>query len=267
MGASEQLLDVHVGDATLAVNARGDGPHVVLHPSLGRWARDFDLLTDSLVEAGFHTVAVDPRGVADSTGPLGDVSLRSCADDVVAVIDQLGLGMVHLVGHAFGNRVVRQLASERPDLVQSIVLLGAGGRVHGDDDARLAVGQCFELGLPDAERLEAVHTAFFAPDNDPEVWRDGWFPEAKEAQQRALINADPTQWWLGGSAPMLIVQGLQDRASPPANGRALKSERRAPTELVEINGAGHALLPEQPSAVAAHMIAFLRRVKGSTEEL
>lgn len=254
---SPVVRDVRVGDATLRVESHGNGPPIVLHPSLGRWSRDFDLLTTALVAAGFNTITIDPRGVGESSGPLDAVTLRSCADDVVAVIGALELTSVHLVGHAFGNRVMRQVASDRHDLVRSIVLLGAGGKVHGDEEARAAVGRCFELDLPEEERLEAVGTAFFAPGNDPRVWIDGWFPAAKAAQQNALVGADLAQWWLGGIAPMLIVQGAQDRAAPPENGRLLKSERRAPTEHVEIVGAGHALLPEQPDAIAAQVVRFL----------
>ena len=261
------IRDVDIGDASLRVESQGDGPPVVMHPSLGRWSRDFDSLAAAIVKAGFNAFSIDPRGIGESSAPLEVTTLQSCADDVLAVIGALGMQSVHLIGHAFGNRVMRQVASNRHDLVRSIVLLGAGGRVHGDQEARTAVGRCFELDLPDAERLQAVETAFFAPGNDPRVWTDGWFPIAKDAQQQALVGADPTQWWLGGIAPMLIVQGLQDRAAPPENGRQLQRKRVAPTELVEINGAGHALLPEQPDIIASNVASFLRRVERSGEGL
>lgn len=260
MNSNAALVDV--GGATLNVESGGEGPAVVMHPSLGRWSRDFDLLAPVVMEAGFTVVTIDPRGVGESSAPSGNTTLRSCADDVVAVISALGFTSVHLVGHAFGNRVMRQVASSSPAVVRSVTLLGAGGKVHGDDEARSAIGRCFDLDLPEVARLEAIRTAFFAPGNDPRTWIDGWFPGAKDAQQHALVGADLEQWWLGGTAPMLIVQGLQDRAAPPANGRQLRHERSAPTELVEIDGAGHALLPEQPDAVAAHLVAFLGRVGG-----
>lgn len=58
-----------------------------------------------------------------------------------------------------------------------------------------------------------------------------------------------------------IVQGLQDRAAPPENGRLLERERPAPTTRVEVDGAGHALLPEQPVAVATQVVRFLHDVE------
>ncbi len=253
--------DIDVGGSTLRVGSLGDGPPVVMHPSLGRWSRDFDHLAAALVEAGFRAITIDPRGVGESGAPAESTSLRGCADDVVAVIAALGLASAHLVGHAFGNRVIRQAASDHVNLVRSVVLLGAGGKVHGDDEARAAIGRCFDLELPEQDRLDAIRTGFFAPGNDPRVWIDGWFPAARAAQQHALLGADPAHWWFGGAAPMLVVHGLQDRAAPPANGRQLQHERTAPTTLVEIDGAGHALLPEQPEVIASRVVAFLQQVQ------
>jgi pimeloyl-ACP methyl ester carboxylesterase len=77
-------------------------------------------------------------------------------------------------------------------------------------------------------------------------------------QQAALVAADTNEWWLAESAPMLAVQGLQDRAAPPANGRALLDERSGPTTLVELDDCGHAMLPEQPVKISATVIGFLQ---------
>ena len=257
---------ISIGEADLHVAVRGTGPPVVLHPSLGRWARDFGPIVGPLVDAGFQTIAVNPRGVDGSTGPLDGVTQASLAADVVGVMDAFGIDAAHLVGHAFGNRVVRQLAADHPARARSVTLLGAGGRIPGTDEARAAVGRSFDLELPEAERLDDIATAFFAPGNDPTIWLEGWFPEAKEAQQRALLSADGTEWWFAGEAPMLVVQGLQDAAAPPANGHALATERTAPTDVVDIDGAGHALLPEQPDRVAHALIELLLRVEAQQNE-
>jgi pimeloyl-ACP methyl ester carboxylesterase len=250
---------VDTPNGSFAVIDDGEGAAVLLLPSLGRSIADFDRLIPALVDAGLRAVAIDPRGVGATTAPLGELTMASLADDVVAVADALGLERFALVGHAFGNRVARTTATRRPGRVRAIVLLGAGGKVPGDAEARAAVTRCFDTSLPVAERLAVIATAFFAPGNDASVWLDGWYPEAKAAQQGALVAAVTDDWWLAGDAPMLVVQGLQDRAAPPANGRLLLAERTAPTALVEIDGAGHALLPEQPDAVAAAVVPFLVR--------
>jgi pimeloyl-ACP methyl ester carboxylesterase len=231
---------------------------VLLHPSLGRSIEDFDHLMEALTFAGFRCIAIDPRGIGASTGDLRDLTMTTLAHDVLRVAEALSIDDFVAVGHAFGNRVMRTVASVAPDRVAGLALLGAGGRVPGDPEAREAVGRCFDTSLPIDERLAAISTAFFAPSNDPRVWLDGWYPVAKVAQQRALIDSDWTSWWFANDAPLLVVQGLQDRTAPPANGRLLAAERQAPTYLTEIDGAGHALLPEQPERVARAVIEFLR---------
>ncbi len=68
---------------------------------------------------------------------------------------------------------------------------------------------------------------------------------------------DPADWWDAGTAPLLVVQGLADRIAPPANGRDLAIAHPDRVTLIEIERAGHALLPEQPADVAAAVVGFL----------
>lgn len=247
-------MRVPVPGGTLAVDDGGEGDVVLMHPSLGRPASDFADLASALRREGFRVCAIDPRGVGESSGDLDGLTLAECGADVARVAAHVGADRVHVVGHAFGNRVMRMLATARPDLVETITLLGAGGRFEPDEEARPALARCF--GPQDDEQLAAIAIAFFAPGNDPSVWRDGWHRDAAAAQGPAARQAELDEWWDGGTAPMLVVQGLQDRTAPPANGRALASARPGAT-LVEIDGAGHALLPEQPKAVADAVLAFL----------
>jgi pimeloyl-ACP methyl ester carboxylesterase len=115
------------------------------------------------------------------------------------------------------------------------------------------------LDLPQAERLHAIKEAFFAPSSDPTVWRDGWWPSGAVAQGAANRATPREDWWEAGSAPLLVIQGLDDRTAPPANGHALQETLGDRVQLVGLADAGHALLPEQPEAIAEAIIAFLRQ--------
>lgn len=253
-------MRIAIDSGELDVVDRGHGDPILLHPSLGRSITDFDHLVEALTNAGFRCIAIDPRGIGRSTGDLSDLSMMDLSDDVLRVADALEIRSFLTVGHAFGNRVMRTTATRAPDRVRALVLLGAGGRVPGEPEAREAVGRCFDMMLSEEDRLAAISAAFFAPGNDPRVWLDGWHPVAKAAQQRALIDSDWRAWWFANDAPILVVQGLQDRTAPPANGRQLAEERPSPTSLVEIDGAGHALLPERPDLVADAVVGFMRAV-------
>ncbi|MCH8815243.1 MAG: alpha/beta hydrolase [Chloroflexi bacterium] len=255
------IHDVETRDGgRLAFRTFGDtGETVVLLPSLGRSGSDFENLGSALVEAGFRAVAVDQRGVDDSTGPVDSITLHVLAADVASLIESLDCEPAHVVGHAFGNRVARCLATDRQELVRSVSLLAAGGMVEPSAEIREALRRCFQLELPDAERLEAIQAAFFAPENEAAVWRDGWWPGGAAIQGKANLATPLEDWWEAGSAPLLVVQGLDDATAPVANGYALKEQLGDRVELVDIADAGHALLPEQPEEIAEAVLGFLAR--------
>ena len=111
------------GDARLEVLTQGKGPPVVLLPSLGRGAADFDPIAERLADAGFCGLRPQPRGIGQSVGPWQGVRLEDLAADIAAVIEHDGNGPAFVVGHAFGNRVARMLATARPELVRPVRLL------------------------------------------------------------------------------------------------------------------------------------------------
>jgi pimeloyl-ACP methyl ester carboxylesterase len=240
----------------------GAGPLVVMIPSLGRPAEDFDDLARHLSQAGFTATRLQPRGLGRSKGPMTKQTLIDLAGDAALVIEQNG-GKAVVIGHAFGQRVTRALAGTRPALVRGIVLLAAGGKVPIPDRAAQALLACFDKTLTAEAHLEAVRYAFFADGNDPSVWKDGWHDETARMQREATLATPLERWWGGGAAPMLIVQGLQDKIALPGNGRALKAEFGDRVTLIEIDGAGHALLPEKPKEIADAVTAFAKSLRAA----
>ena len=97
----------------------------------------------------------------------------------------------------------------------------------------------------------------YAEASDPSPWLKGWWLEAAQAQSSAVRSAVLEEWWEAGQAPLLIIQGLEDAIAPVANGRQLAEVLGDRAKLVELANAGHALLPEQPDAIAQEISAFL----------
>ncbi len=75
----------------IEVRVQGEGPTVVLVPSLGRGAADFDALAARLARAGYQAVAPEPRGIAGSTGPLGNPTTGAVATALLTWLDQHGV--------------------------------------------------------------------------------------------------------------------------------------------------------------------------------
>ncbi len=249
---------------------RGKGQLVVLLPSLGRGASDFDDLAARLAAAGYRTAAVNPRGIGRSDGPAASL-LADYARDVFEAINALqsragraAFKPVVLIGHAYGNRLARAVAAQYPDAVSSLILLASGGQVAMPPAVAKALYGVFDPALSPQAHIDAVLTAFFAPGNDPEVWREGWYGAVAMQQQTAVKNSPSESWSDGGQAPIYIIQAADDVVASPANAEALRKAHPGRVEVVILNNAGHAMLPEQPERLAELVLGRLRRLDAET---
>ncbi len=235
---------------------RGEGPAIVLLASLGREASDFNELTAALSSHN-RTIAIDPPGVGLSDLPTGPVSLFDLADDVRAVIDAEDAAPVVLIGHAFGNRLARATATRHTEAVSRLVLIAAGGKHPIPGPAHEALLACFNPDLPPDEHRAHVAYAFFAEGNRvPHHWRTGWHP-ATAMVQGAAVRATPVeQWWGAGGLPMLVLQGESDRIAPRADSAdILAAEFPDRVQVVLVERAGHALLPERPRTIVLAVLS------------
>jgi pimeloyl-ACP methyl ester carboxylesterase len=190
---------------------------------------------------------------------LEGLTLHDFAADVAGVIKTLKRRRVHILGYAWGGRVVRCLAVDRPELVKSVIVLAAGGKAGPTPEAT-AVLQKMKPGLSKEEKKEAVRSLFFAPSADPapfmalKVWE-----KTAGSQMKAMLSTPVDKWWSGGNAPMLVIQGLDDQLAPPANGRALRDDYGPRVKLVELANAGHALVLEQPGKISEVVREYIKK--------
>jgi pimeloyl-ACP methyl ester carboxylesterase len=244
------------GDTAIEYQIDGKGPVILMIPSLGRPTSDFDDLSSHLVAAGYTTIRPQPRGMAGSTGVMKGITLNDLAADAIAPVPA-DSGPIVVIGHAFGQRVARILAAQYPDRVKSVIMVAAGGKAAMLPGAREALTAVFDPTLSPEKHIEAVRFAFFAAGNDPLVWRGGWNQEVAQMQEAATKASPVDNWWGAGRASLLVIQGLQDVVAPPENGRKIKDEFGDRVTLHNIDGAGHALLPEKPKEIAALIQNFL----------
>ena len=246
------------GPIRVNLRAAGSGPLLVLLPGLGRPAADLDPLAAHLVAAGYRVVQPDPRGNG-SDGPLEPLTLHDLAADTAAVIEWAGPPAV-IIGHAFGNRIARTVATDRPELVRAVVLLGCSGLVQPTPEIAEAIrlAQAVDTDQPTRER--AVRAAWFAPGRDIAPWMEGWSQPVMKAYLAAAAATETAKWWTAGKAPVVIIQGLDDVSAPPENGRQLKQQIGDRAVLVELPGIGHALPVEDPDMVAAAVLAELAKL-------
>lgn len=245
--------------STLEVEIQGEGQAVVLLPSLGRGPDDFSSLADRLAGAGYRVLRPQPRGWTGSSRSLAGITLADLSDDIAAVIEADGGGPAALVGHDFGGQVARMTASRHRGMVKNLVLLATPGPLRAKPEPATAHRRTFIPELSMEEHLEAVALAFFAPGNDPVVWVDGWNRTMAAAQMDAFQRT-PTETFSGaGSVDTLIIRPAEDLIATAESTRELANDLAGKVSLVEVPGAGHALLPEQPDAVSVAVLTWLRR--------
>lgn len=239
--------------------AEGAGPLVVILPSRGRDSEDYDEVAAGIAKAGYRVLRPQPRGVGRSTGPMKGLTLHDFARDVAAVIEHAGSGPAVVAGHAFGNWVARMTAADHPRLVRGVAILAAAAKRYPQSLAE-AVTRIADLTLPDAERLKYLRAAFFAPGHDAAAWLTGWYPEVNASQRAAGLATRQEEWWGAGKAPLLDLQAALDPFKPRETMNELRDEFGERVTVVVIPDASHALIPEQPAAVVAAIVAWMRKL-------
>jgi pimeloyl-ACP methyl ester carboxylesterase len=239
------------------ISGPDDREVVVLLASYARSGSDFNELVERINRAGYRTLVLQARGIDGTELPGYNFTLFDYAEDLAAVLDHEALfSPVVLIGHAFGNRIARSFASRYPERVRSLVLLAAGDDAP-PTDVRNDIFRIQLSFLPDSTRSGALHRAFFAPDNRaPDYWMTGWYPRAGLAQGSATASTPLAQWSSGGTAPMLVIQPAQDAAAPDG-AEKLKQLYPDRVTIVNLENAGHAILPEQPEEIARIVLGHL----------
>jgi pimeloyl-ACP methyl ester carboxylesterase len=251
-----RVLSRHAVD--LAYWIEGEGPAIVLIPSLGRGTEDFDRLAPALAGAGQRVLRPEPRGIGRSSPLRNGDTLHEMAADIAAVIEAERLGPAILVGHAAGNWVARVLAHDRPDLTRAVALLAAIVTGEPSRENRASISGSFDMSLPEAIRLAHLSRAYFAPDADARAWLSGWWPEVAKAQREAARATSDTSWTrVADSHPTLYLGAAEDVISPPPTLAELRNAIGPKATLAIVENAGHALLPEQPEAVLANLRGWI----------
>jgi pimeloyl-ACP methyl ester carboxylesterase len=249
------------GDVQIEILSQGAGPLIVLLPSLGRGAEDFDPIAEHVAAAGFRVLRPQPRGIGQSKGPMTGIDLHDYANDVAAVIEHASGGPAFVVGHAFGNRVARLLATVRPDLVRAVSLVAANvGRDPSPPKVRAAIRTSADPSLPDDERLAALRFAFFAPGNDASSWLRGWHPDVLAAERIAGDKAPREEDYAAGRAPVLYLQPDHDPLAHVENAQEYQRALGDRVTVVVIPQASHAAIAEQPGFIAQELINYARRL-------
>ena len=175
--------------------ASGTGPQdvVLVHgfcqssifwkPTLGRLPEDY------------RGIAVDLKGFGDSDKPEGPYGIPVFADEVLALVDELGLGRIVLVGNSMGGVVCQSFATRYPDRLVGLVLVSTGAFVRNPEAAREKAGQFASMSW-DRDFFQDLVRGFFAtpPDNCDE-FVDVAMKASREAMAQTALSSAALNFW------------------------------------------------------------------------
>ena len=272
-------MNLDVTGGTLAYEVSGSGPLVVLAHGLGDSRQAYRFVIPALVEAGYRVAAVDLRGCGESSAGWDGYTRTDIAQDLIALINQLG-GPAVLVGHSIAGGAATIAAAREPTLVTSVVEIAPFTRVQQIHLADLRITRVrrgtlhlLGAGFFGSRRQWRRYLEVAYPGPKPADWDarlahiDAMLrePGRMKALQK-MVQSKPSD--AGAQlpnvrCPILVIEGSLDPdwASPEAEGRAIVAALPAGQGRLEvIPDAGHYPHTQFPQQVIALMRSFLTEV-------
>lgn len=247
----------------------GDGEPVLLIAGFGCDHTIWTRVAPGLA-ARHQVIVFDNRGIGRTISPNVSTDVSQLAHDTAEMLDALGVGPTHVVGHSLGGMIAQELALSRPELVRSLAVLSSSARLDargravitswGNLPFRVDAATLTQLIVPwiytsrffekpgaVAQIIDQIMANPYPPK-----------PEVLYAQSQAITGFDTSNRLDRIDCPTLVLTGREDILVPVALSERLARGIRG-AKLVVLEGTGHGLLVESPDAVIAALLDFLSR--------
>lgn len=266
--AGNQSVRIDDGGPQVAQDGNPGAPAMLLIQNAAAPLACWDPFVPRL--AGAHRVIrVDLLGRGSPVSPADRYDIRAQASRVGAVLDDLGVSHVIVVGHSSGCTVATALAEQRPGAVAGLALIDFGPSLQ----AKIPERPLFRLVLTqfpgrllwrlrtEASVRKAVRTGFTRPVDIPEVFvehalrmthRD--FVGAMRGPLNYLAQRSLPGRLAGLGIPLLVIFGADDQRWRSSQARAYEAVPGARVELLP--GVGHSPMLEDPQTTGTLLLEF-----------
>ena len=257
----------HVNGTSIDYDLYGEGnPLLLIHGGLidrHEWQLQIEPLSKT-----HQLIIPDVRGHGAS-GKEGEFSIRLFADDMIALLDPLGIQRAAVCGHSMGGTVAQVLAAEYPQRVTGVILAETNYGTGNDPAMRLAAGiTTFVVKLFGVKTVLSMGKRIMMA-KDPTMTaalQDSFKAnDANPANVKNVVDAmnafDGTSLLARIQCPALVIIGVDNRL-----GRK-QGEHMAATipnaRLVAIPDAGHGANWDNAPAFNAAVLEFLNGLPAS----
>ena len=275
----EQVLSTIIRGEKIHYSERGAGePLIFVHGTVG----DYRAWTSRMepYSKEYHVVAYSRRYAYPNEQKFVesvDYSVRIHADDLYALIQELGFEKVHIIGHSYGAFTALTMALDHPEVVRSLVLgePPAASLLENVENGDQLFNSFLENDIRPAARafrsgknekgvelfLKGVMGDDFTLNDVPPEVKQAWMDNLLElwgsAINESFLELDiakiqnldiPTLLFIGDRSPPMLVEISKelDRLLPNS-------------QIVTLQNSSHGLYFEQPKAADQAMMQFLKR--------
>jgi pimeloyl-ACP methyl ester carboxylesterase len=241
----------------------GEGPVLVLLHGIGASCRDWDFQLPFFARS-FRVIAPDLRGFGQSERS-GNYSVATFAGDIWALLEQLGVGRFHLIGHSMGGAVALQMAVDRPERIERLVAADTLPSFQTNTFGKriLFAYRYLMMGVFGPQRLSSAVAAKLFPEPHQQPLRDRATVGGMANDRAVYLETLPQL--LGWSVleglgrllmPVLVLAAEHDYFPVPDAERFAAALPDARLKIFP--GMHHALPLEAPHAFNATVLRFLR---------
>lgn len=257
---------------TIAVNRYGSGPPLIFVNGFGSYKEIWNGQVTTITKAKFEMVTWDFRGQGESAGDYA-TSLDQLADDLAALIQQLGLQRPILVGHSMGCGVIWNFRSRYPEIpIKSLILVDQSPKMINDPTWPYGfVGlnkrnwQTAYAKRPQVkETLNGFRQDVFEGFNQAKqahpFRREDCLPLLKDH-----VQADWRQLAIAEKSPVYFISARKSPYYRPGYGKWVANQNQHTTEILMAN-CGHDIMAEVPDAFNHSLLNLLTVLRAYEDE-
>ena len=232
---------------------------------------DWALQVSVFEQAGYKILLHDFRGQLLSEKPIGKYTFTQHAQDLKALLDQLGINKIHIVGTSYGALVGMRFTLDFASYVNSMVMIGALSELDGT--FRCVASEWQELLKKEdlAKFFKSAASSIYSKDyleKNEKIFKKKEVPLNKLSKEyieslnrlvdNTMMNANLTEELQKVTCPVFLAVGENDILTPIKFSKLI--QKQIPhAELVIVPECGHSTFSEKPDVVNTLALGFISK--------
>lgn len=237
----------------------GSGPVVILSHGFLMDHTMFDAQVAAL-KNDYRVITWDERGFGQTLA-TGEFTYWDSANDVLALMDHLGIESAVIGGMSQGGFLSLRVALTAPERVRALILLDTQAGTEAPETVEPYNGLHDAWVEHGAVAVQDIVASLILGPGDWTEWFNKWgvmVPDQFTKAFHCLMHRDDVTARLGEiTCPALIVHGTADASIPMEKAEVLRDSLGGPTTLVAIEGGPHAANMTHPEPVNEAILRFL----------